>query len=236
MNMKKILCAVLAIVMVLAMAACADENKDAYKAALAAYESGDYESASLQLYALGDYKDAAEKLANIRAEIAGVTVETKTAEGTVTATVECVYQDGNLIKENITHADGTVTKNYYKYDDQGLCTSEILNHRDGGKTKLSHFYEDGIRVRTVRTNPNDSKDTFVYTSENGKITAHTLTLSDGTTEEAVYTYAETTGRLVSVKTGEAETVYTYDQFGNVTNELAGETEISYIYNYSYFIS
>ena len=56
--MKKLICMLLALMMVLSMAACADENKEAYEAAVAAYNSGDYENASAQLYALGDYKDA----------------------------------------------------------------------------------------------------------------------------------------------------------------------------------
>ena len=234
--MKKLICLLLALVMMMAVVACGDENKEAYKAAVAAYEAGDYENASLQLYALGDYKDAAALLATIHAEATGAKVEVKTAEGTVNTEVEYVYKDGNLIKENITHADGTVIKNYYKYDDQGLCTSETLNQADGSKVVISHLYDNGNKIRSIRTNADKSKDTYDYTCDaNGKIVSHVLTLADGTTEEATYTYSDVTGWLVSIESGSAKTVYSYDQFGNKTNEFVGETETSYFYNYTYSI-
>ena len=118
----------------MAMAACSDENKEPYEAAVAAYNAGDYANAVPMLKALGDYQDAAALLATIKAEKTGVTVEKTTSEGVLISTVEYAFKDGNLIKETITHADGTVTKNYYKYNDINLCTSETLNDVDGGKT------------------------------------------------------------------------------------------------------
>ena len=135
--MKKLICMLLALVMVLAMVACGDENKEAYKAAVAAYNNGEYENAANQLAALGEYKDAASMLATITAEKAGVTTTVTTVEGEVTTTTEYIFKDGNLIKEAITLADGTQVKNYYKYDENGLCTSETLNQADGGKV-ISH--------------------------------------------------------------------------------------------------
>ena len=239
--MKKLICFVLALVLVLAMAACGDENKKPYEEAVAAYNAGDYENASLQLYALGDYKDAAQLLATIRAEIPSATVEVKTAEGTVTTNVEYTFQKGNLVKETITLADGTVVKNYYKYDENGLCTSETLNQVDGGKVVISHLYENGIKTRSIRTNADKSKDTYEYTCDaNGKVLSHVLTLADGTTEEATYTYSDVTGWLVSIESGNTMTVYSYDHFNNKTNEFVNVdgtdvSETSYLYNYTYSI-
>ena len=239
--MKKLICMLLAVVMVMAMAACGDENKEAYEAAVAAYNAGDYENASLQLYALGDYKDAASLLATIRAEIPSATVEVKTAEGTVSTNVEYTFQKGNLVKETITHADGTVTKNYYKYDENGLCTSETLNQPDGGKVVINHLYENGIKTRSIRTNADKSKDTYEYTcDESGKVLSHVLTLADGTVEEATYSYSDVTGWLVSIQSGNTMTVYSYDHFNNKTNEFvnvdgADVSETSYFYNYTYSI-
>ena len=186
--MKKLICLLLALVMMMAMVACGNENKENYEAAVAAYNAGNYEEASVMLIALGEYKDAAQLLASIKAEKVGVTTTVTTAEGEVTTTTEYIFKNGNLIKENITHADGTVTKNYYKYDDNGLCTSETLNEVDGSKIVINHFYEKGIKVRTIRTNADKSKDTYEYTcDETGKILSHVLTLADGTVEEATYT-------------------------------------------------
>ena len=152
--------------MVMAMVACGDENKEAYEAAVAAYNDGYYEDAANKLAALGDYKDAASLLASISAEKAGVSVEVSTDEGTVTSEVEYIFKDGNLIKENITYTDGAVIKNYYKYDDNGLCTSETLNDLDGGKTVINHFYEDGVKIRSIRTNPNKTTDTSAWNLSN----------------------------------------------------------------------
>ena len=67
--MKKLICLLLALVMVMAMAACGDENKKPYEEAVAAYNAGNYEEASLKLVALGDYKDAASLLASIKADM-----------------------------------------------------------------------------------------------------------------------------------------------------------------------
>lgn len=239
--MKKLICLLLALVMVMAMAACGDENKKPYEEAVAAYNAGDYAAASAMLYVLGDYKDAAAMLASIKAEKTGVTIEATTADGTVSYEVEYIFKDGNLIKENITYADGAVIKNYYKYNDNGLCTSETLNDLDGGKTVINHFYEDGVKIRSIRTNPNKTTDTYEYTcDESGKILSHVLTLADGTVEEATYTYSDVTGWLVSIETANGMTVYTYDQFNNVTNEIVninGEdvAETSYFYDYHYSV-
>ena len=145
--MKKLLCLLLALSLVMAMTACGDENKKPYEEAVAAYNNGSYEEAAAKLAALGEYKDAATLLASIKAEKAGVTMDVTTAEGTASTNVEYIFKDGNLIKETITHADGTVTKNYYKYDDNGLCSSETLNQVDGGKVVINHLYENGIHQR-----------------------------------------------------------------------------------------
>lgn len=239
--MKKLICLLLALMMVMTMAACGDENKKPYEEAVAAYNAGDYETASEMLYALGDYEDAASLLSSISAEKAGVTVEVTTDDGTVSSEVEYIFKDGNLIKENITYADGTVIKNYYKYNEEGLCTSETLNDLDGGKTVINHFYEDGIKIRSIRTNPDKTKDTYAYTcDESGKILSHVLTLADGTLEEAAYTYSDVTGWLVSIQSGNTMTVYTYDHFNNKTNEYVNVdgvdvSETSYFYNYIYSI-
>ena len=65
--MKKLLCALLAAVMILAMAACGkDESKAAYEQAVAAYNSGDYEAAYTMLTALGDYQDSADEVLQAR--------------------------------------------------------------------------------------------------------------------------------------------------------------------------
>lgn len=239
--MKKLICILLAVVMIFAMAACADENKEAYEAAVAAYNAGDYEAASEQLYALGDYKDAAALLASIKAEKGGATIEVVNANGHVIQKAECIFKNGNLIKETVTDVNGIEVKNYYKYDDQGLCTSETLNVPDGGKIVINHFYDGGIKVRSIRTNVDKSKDTYEYVcDENGKVLSHVLTLSDGTVEEATYTYSDVTGLLVSIQEGTTETVFSYNQFGDVTNEYvtvdgADFSEASYYYTYTYIV-
>ena len=239
--MKKLICMLLALIMVMAMAACSDENKEPYEAAVAAYNAGDYANAVPMLKALGDYQDAAALLATIKAEKTGVTVEKTTSEGVLISTVEYAFKDGNLIKETITHADGTVTKNYYKYNDINLCTSETLNDVDGGKTIINNFYKENIKVRSTRTNPNKSKDTFEYTyDEQGKVMSHVLTLADGTVEEAVYTYDEVTGQLTSIATANSYQTFAYNQFGDLSNEfltINGEDihKAVYTYNYTYFV-
>ena len=153
-----------------ALTACSLGNASKYRQALELTEQGDYEAAYALFTELGDYKDAATLLASIKAEKAGVTMDVTTAEGTASSNVEYIFKDGNLIKENITYTDGAVIKNYYKYDDNGLCTSETLNDLDGGKTVINHFYEDGVKIRSIRTNPNKTTDTYEYTcDENGKV-------------------------------------------------------------------
>ena len=235
--MKKLICLLLALVMVMAMVACGDENKKPYEEAVAAYNAGNYEEASEMLIALGDYKDAAQLLASIKAEKTGVTTTVSTADGEVTTTTEYIFKDGNLIKENITYADGTVIKNYYKYDDNGLCSSETLNLIDGGKVIINHFYKDGVKVRSIRTNANKSKDTYEYTcDENGKVLSHVLTLSDGTVEEAVYTYSDVTGLLASIETANTLIAYGYNQFNDVSLEAVavdGKDVSTTSYDYDY---
>ena len=235
--MKKLICLLLALVMMMALVACGDENKEPYKAAVAAYDAGNYEEASEMLVALGDYEDAAQLLASIKAEKTGVTTTVSTADGEVTTTTEYIFKDGNLIKENITYADGTVIKNYYKYDDNGLCSSETLNLIDGGKVIINHFYKDGVKVRSIRTNANKSKDTYEYTcDENGKVLSHVLTLSDGTVEEAVYTYSDVTGLLASIETANTLIAYGYNQFNDVSLEAVavdGKDVSTTSYDYDY---
>ena len=239
--MKKLICLLLAMVMVMALAACGDENKEPYEEAVAAYNNGYYEEAANKLAALGDYKDAASLLASIKAEKAGVAVEVTTEDGTVTSEVEYIFKDGNLIKENITYADGTVIKNYYKYNDEGLCTSETLNDLDGGKTVINHFYEDGVKLRSIRTNPDKSTDTYEFTcDESGKIVSHVLTLSDNTAEEVTYTYNDQ-GLLTVISGSTGTTTYEYNAFGDMVKEAVTENDevvcaTTYAYIYSFIVS
>ena len=237
--MKKLICLLLALTMMVAMTACGDENKKPYEEAVTAYNNGYYEEAAAKLAALGEYKDAASLLASITAEKAGATVTVTTADGDVASQVEYTFKNGNLVKETTTLADGTVTKNYYKYDDNGLCTSETLNHADGGKTMVSHFYDGNTKVRTIRTNPNNSKDTYAYTcDESGKVTSHVLTLSDGTVEEATYSYNEQ-GLLTVISSASGNTTFEYNVFGDVVKEAVeanGEVVSATTYAYTYMFS
>ena len=236
--MKKLICLLLVLVMVMAMTACGDENKKPYEEAVAAYNAGNYEEASVMLIALGDYKDAASLLASIKAEKSGVTTTVTTAEGEVTTTSEYVIKDGNLVKENITLADGTVIKNYYKYDDNGLCSSETRNQADGGKVVINHLYEDGIKVRSIRTNANKTKDNYEFTcDESGKVMSHVLTFADNTVEEATYTYNEA-GQLSVISATSGNTTFEYNAFGDCVKETVeanGEvvraTTYAYIYTF-----
>lgn len=234
--MKKLICVLLALVMVMAMAACGDENKKAYDDAVAAYNAGNYEDAANKLAALGDYKDAAAMLATIKAEKAGVTTTITTDAGEDTSTTEYIFKDGNLVKETITHADGTVIKNYYKYDENGLCTSETLNQADGGKVVINHLYDGGIKTRTIRTNADKSKDTYEFIcDENGKVISHVLKLADGTVEEATYTYNEA-GQLTVISSADSNTTYEYNAFGDVVKEsvaVNGEVVSASVYAYIY---
>lgn len=236
--MKKLLCMLLALVMVMAMAACGDENKKPYEEAVAAYNAGAYEEAANKLAALGEYKDAATLLASIKAEKSGVTTTVTTAEGEVTTTSEYVFKDGNLVKENISLADGTVIKNYYKYDDNGLCSSETLNQADGGKVVINHLYEDGIKVRSIRTNANKTKDNYEFTcDESGKVMSHVLTFADNTVEEATYTYNEA-GQLSVISATSGNTTFEYNAFGDcvketveANGEVVSATTYAYIYTF-----
>ena len=200
--MKKLICLLLALIMVVSMTACGDENKKPYEEAVAAYNNGYYEEAAAKLAALGDYKDAATLLASIKAEKAGVALDVTTA-------------------------------------DLGNCTSETLNHADGGKTMVSHFYEGTNKVRTIRTNPNNSKDTYEYTcDENGKVLSHVLTLADGTVEEATYSYNEQ-GQLTVISAASGNTTFEYNAFGDVVKEAVeanGEVVSATTYAYTYMFS
>ena len=218
--MKKLICLLLALMMVMTMAACGDENKKPYEEAVAAYNAGDYANAANMLKALGEYQDAAQLLATIHAEKTGVTVETTTTEGVTTSKVAYIFKDGNMIKETITHADGAVTKNYYKYNDIGLCTSEPHNDVAGG---------------------DKTKDTYEYTNdEQGKVVNHVLTLADGTVEEAAYSYDAATGLLVSIITVNSSNAFTYNQYGDLSTETltvsgAEVYKANYTYDYNYFV-
>ena len=239
--MKKLICLLLALVMVMAMTACGDENKKPYEEAVAAYNAGNYEEAAEKLAALGDYADAASLLASIKAEKTGVSMEITTAEGTSNDEVAYVFKDGNLVKETITYADGSVVKNYYKYNDIDLCTSETHNNVDGTKVVINNFYKDSIKLRTIRTNADKTKDTYEYTcDEQGKIMSHVLTLADGTVEEAVYNYDATTGMLISIMTNTSSNTFAYNQHGDISNETltVNGTEVykaNYTYTYNYSI-
>ena len=246
--MKKLFCMLLALVMVMAMVACGnpaeeiaetDPNQPIYEEALAAHKDGDYETAYNLFSQLGDYEESAQMLATIKVEKVGVTVETTTTEGSSVSNVEYIYKDGNMIKETVTHADGAVTKNYYKYNDINLCTSETHNDVDGGKTVINNFYKDSVMIRTTRTNPDKTKDTYEYTNdEQGKIHNHVLTLADGTVEEAVYNYDAETGMLVSIMTANSANTFAYNQFGDISNEtltVDGKEvyKANYTYNYNF---
>lgn len=239
--MKKLICLLLALVLVMVMTACGDENKKPYEEAVAAYNSGMYEEAAEKLAALGDYKDAASLLASINAEKSGVSLEISNADGNVSADVEYVIKDGKLIKETFTYADGAVVKNYYKYDDAGLCSSETLNQIDGGKVVISHLYDNGIKTRSIRTNADKSKDIYEYTcDESGKVISHVLTMADGTVEEATYTYNEA-GQLTVVSTATGTTTYEYNAFGDVVKESVAEngevvSTTTYAYVYTFIVS
>ena len=234
--MKKMIYLMLALVMILAMTACNNGNKETYELGVAAYQNGDFETAANLLSTVGDYKDAVQLLESIHVSKTGVSTEVTTGEGTVSTTTEYVFKNGNLIKEITTHADGTVTKNYYKYDEHGNCSSETLNHADGTKTVLSHFYEDGIKIRTIRTNPNNSKDTYVYTcDENGNVISHVLTFADNSKEEATYSY-NSFNQLSVISAGSVTTTYEYNYFGDVVKETVAEngnvlSATTYTYNY-----
>ena len=95
--MKKLICLLLALVMVMAMTACGDENKEPYEEAVAAYNNGYYEEAAEKLAALGDYKDAASLLSSITAEKAGVSLEIANADGVTSADVKTQIEAYNYM-------------------------------------------------------------------------------------------------------------------------------------------
>lgn len=239
--MKKLICLLLALMMVMTMAACGDENKKPYEEAVAAYNAGDYANAANMLKALGEYQDAAQLLATIHAEKTGMMMETTTSEGVSTSNVAYSFQNGNLVNETVTHDDGTVTKKHYNNNDIGLCTSQTLSEANGEQTIIHNFYKDGAMIRRGRINPDKSKDVCVYTyNDQGKILSHKLTLSDGTVEEAVYNYDEVTGQLLSIITKDSSNVFAYNQYGDVSNETLtanGEEvyKISYSYDYNFSV-
>lgn len=238
--MKKLICIVLVLVMVLAMTSCADKSKAIYKAAVLAYEAGMYESAGTAFGTLNGFEDSDAYLATIQAtkltaKISDVVDDPATEENEVDAEkpvpvvsdVEFVYQNGNVVKEIITHKDGTVTKNYYKYDDMGNCTSETINHPDGTKTKYSHHFDGNVKLRTIRINPNNSQETFEYAhDENGRIMFHEARLADGTLERGVY-YYNNKGRLQYLVTTAGDiTAYKYNAFDHLTKVTVSRNGIS----------
>ena len=238
--MKKLLCALLAAVMILAMAACGkDESKAAYEQAVAAYNSGDYEAAYTMLTALGDYQDAAQMLDTITAQKVSALVETPDGNS---HQIAYTMKNGNVVKQEITYADGTVVKNYYKYNDDGLCTSEILGQADDTKVNVNHFYDGTTLVRTIRTNPGGMRDTYEYTCDaSGKVVSHVLTFADNSKQEGVYSYDEA-GRLQTLTcTGaDAQTIqYEYNEFGDLIRETVsadGETSFTTAITYTYAFS
>lgn len=138
---------------------------------------------------------------------------------------ETVYtydDNGNLLKEVITHASGSVTNHRYFYDEKGNLTNKVIVNSDSVQ---SH--------------------TFTY-DDKGNITSETIIGAEGDTIK--YTYENTydsDGRLEKVigKGGETtvfDCVYTYDANGNcITKNYtdAGdnnrvETYSGYIYFYS----
>lgn len=251
--MKKLICIVLVLVLALAMTSCADKDKAIYKAAVLAYEAGMYESAGNAFGSLDDFEDSAAYLASINAkkltaEVGTVTDDPATEENEneaekpvpVISNVEYVYKDKLVIKEIVTHADGTVTQNFYEYDDLGNCTSETINHPDGTKTVLSHHYDGNVKLRTIRTNPNNSKETFEYAcDEAGRVIYHEVMLADGTLERGVYYYNDKGHLHYLVTTTGDLTAYKYTHFGHpskITYSHNGEPVSTVSYSYDYFCS
>ena len=106
--MKKLICLLLALVMVMAMTACGDENKKPYEEAVAAYNNGMYEEAAEKLAALGDYKDAAQQLSFITAEKSGVSLEIANADKSKDTYEYTCDESGKVISHVLTLSDGTV--------------------------------------------------------------------------------------------------------------------------------
>jgi len=248
--MKRLICIVLVLVMVLSMTGCVDKSKAIYKAAVLAYEAGKYEAAGIAFGSLYEFEDSADYLATIHAkkitsEVGTVTDDPATEDNEAEAEkpvlvmsgVEYTYKDGNVIKETVTHPDGSVTKNFYKYDDLGNCTSETINHPDGTKTMLVHQFEGNVKMRTIRTNPNNTKDVIAYAcDENGRVMFHEATLSDATLERAVYYYNDRGNLQYLVTTAGNMTAYKYNAFGHltkVTESTNGEALTVTNYEYEY---
>lgn len=236
--MKKLIRLMIALMMLLVMTGCQDEMAPAYESAVEALESGKYELAYSELVALGDYKDAKALLSTISAEKVSAEIQT----GNTSVNVDYTIKNGQVVKEVITTGDGSQLKNYYKFNTDGLCTSEILGQADGSKVNINHFYEGSTPVRTIRTNANGLKDTFVYTCDgSGKITAHTLTFSDGSVQEAVYSYNEQ-GQLIKMEctgAGEQTVNYAYNEHGDVCEESVSagdsDTVTTYVYTYAFSV-
>lgn len=237
-KMKKLICMILAVFLLVSLAACQDAREGDYVLATNALESGRYADAYPILAELGDYKDAKALLATIHAEKQSAVVD---IDG-VHMEIEYVIKNGNVVKEIRTVSGGDQIKSYYKFNAEGLCTSEIHAQADGSKVNINHFYEGSTPVRTVRTNANGLKDTFVYTcDENNKVVSHVLTFSDGGVQEATYTYNEQglLATLACTGAGEETLTYEYNVYGDVEKETSvnpfGESVTKYNYTYSYTV-
>ena len=236
--MKKIICMILTIFLLTSLAACQDAREGDYVLATDAMESGRYADAYPILAELGDYKDAKALLATIHAEKQFAVVDIDGAH----MEIEYVVKNGNVIKAIRTVSGGDHIKSYYKFNNEGLCTSEIHTQADGSKVNINHFYEGKLPVRTVRTNANGLKDTFVYTCDaEGKVISHVLTFSDNSVQEATYSYNEQ-GQLEKLEctgAGEETLTYEYNAYGDVVKETSsnpfGESVTKYNYTYSYTV-
>lgn len=237
--MKKLICVICAVLLLASLAACTDAREADYVLATNAMESGRYGDAYPILLELGDYKDAQALLATINAEKQSAVMEVSGVSMEILYTVK----NGNVVKEVRTASGGGQTKSYYKYNADGLCTSEIHVQADGSKDNINHFYEGTLPVRTIRTNANGLKDTFVYTCDaDGKVTAHTLTFSDGSVQEATYSYNEQglLAQLQCTGAGEETLSYEYNVYGDVVKETSSvpggeETVYTYTYTYAYTV-
>ena len=205
-NCKKLLCAVMALLMVASLAACGNESaKETEAPALEAYKSAVKESA------------------------------TKTC-GEEVVTIQYVYNaEGQCIKEICTDTAGNEVKNYYTFGDDGNVNSEIHNNPDGSKDKFRHTYIDGLMTKTVHTEPSGSKNTYTYThNEDGTVAGYSLVMSSGDTIEVTYTY-NALGAVEKMESSASVTVYTYNEFGDVVTETVTEngTETVTTYEYTY---
>jgi uncharacterized lipoprotein YehR (DUF1307 family) len=131
--MKKLICMILAVFLLVSLAACQDAREGDYVLATNALESGRYADAYPILAELGDYKDAKALLATIHAEKQSAVVD---IDG-VHMEIEYVIKNGNVVKEIRTVSGGDQIKSYYKFNAEGLCTSEIHAQADGSKVKCT---------------------------------------------------------------------------------------------------